>query len=102
MDDLKQVIADIQQTGKFCVDLETTSQYPVLAKLVGLALCCEEGKACYIPVGHIMGEQLPKDEVLKLLAPLLEDESLPKIGQNIKYDLIVLLKEGVDSPQHKL
>lgn len=86
----------IRALGTFAVDLETTSTEPVRADLVGISLCAEKGKACYIPVGHDYGEQLPKQEVLDLLRPILEDESLRKVGQNIKYDMIVLKKEGVE------
>ncbi len=61
-----------------------------------MSLCSEAGRVCYIPVGHDRGTQLPKKEVLDALRPVLEDETIPKIGQNIKYDLIVFKKEGVD------
>jgi DNA polymerase-1 len=86
----------ITKAGRFAVDLETTSEKPVLADLVGISLCVEEGKACYIPVGHVYGDQLPKQEVLDCLRTVLEDETMGKIGQNIKYDMIVLKKEGVE------
>ena len=65
------------------------------ADLVGVSLCAEDGKAYYIPVGHTEGKQLPKGDVLRVLKPVLEDEHLEKVGQNIKYDMIVLKKEGV-------
>ncbi len=95
-EDLDKWIDGIRNAGKFAVDLETTSTEPVRADLVGISLCAVEGKACYIPVGHDYGEQLPKQEVLDLIRPILEDESLSKVGQNIKYDMIVLKKEGVE------
>ena len=95
MEDLEQWAGHITERGRFAVDLETTSQEPVRADLVGISLCAEDGKACYIPVGHTEGEQLPKDEVLRVLKPILEDENLEKVGQNIKYDMVVLLNEGV-------
>lgn len=95
MEDLEKWVADIVEIGRFSVDLETTSQEPVRADLVGISLCAEHGKACYIPVGHTEGKQLPKDDVLRVLKPVLEDEHLEKVGQNIKYDMIVLKKEGV-------
>ncbi len=86
----------LREKGRFAVDLETTSKDPVRAELVGISLCCEQGKAAYIPVGHTAGEQLPKSEVLDQLRPLLEDEGIEKIGQNIKYDMIVFKSEGVE------
>jgi DNA polymerase I len=84
------------EAGRFAVDLETTSQEPVRADLVGISLAAEPGRACYIPVGHSTGTQLLKSDVLTALKPLLEDQTLAKIGQNIKYDMIVLKKEGVE------
>jgi len=95
MGDLLAWIDRIKQVGRFAVDTETTSEQPVRAELVGISLCAEDGKACYIPVGHIAGKQLPKEQVLEALRPLLEDEDLDKFGQNIKYDMIVLKKEGI-------
>lgn len=95
MEDLERWAARMVEIGRFSVDLETTSREPVRADLVGISLCAEDGKACYIPVGHIEGVQLPKDDVLRVLKPILEDENIEKIGQNIKYDMIVLKKEGV-------
>lgn len=96
MADLKAWVQRIKEVGVVSVDVETTSEQPVQARLVGISLCAEEGKACYIPVGHTQGIQLPKKEVLEALRPILEDETLDKIGQNIKYDLIVFKKEGVE------
>ncbi len=95
MEDLENRVAGIAEIGRFSVDLETTSTEPVRADLVGVSLCAEDGKAYYIPVGHTEGKQLPKGDVLRVLKPVLEDEHLEKVGQNIKYDMIVLKKEGV-------
>ncbi len=95
MEDLERWVAHIVEMGRFSVDLETTSQEPVRADLVGISLCAQDGKACYIPVGHTEGVQLPKEDVLRVLKPVLEDEQFEKVGQNIKYDMIVLKKEGV-------
>ena len=91
--ELRLWVDRLSRLGRFAIDLETTSRQPVRADLVGISLCGEDGKACYIPVGHTYGEQLPKNEVLEALRPIVEDEALRKIGQNIKYDLIVLKKE---------
>ena len=54
------------------------------------------GKACYIPIGHKFKGCLNKDVVVKKLKPLLEDKSVKKIGQNIKFDFIVLFKQGIN------
>lgn len=96
MEDLTAWLQGVTERGVLSVDTETTSEQPVRARLVGISLSAEPGKACYIPVGHDRGTQLAKKDVLDALRPVLEDESLPKIGQNIKYDLIVFKKEGVD------
>lgn len=77
----------------FAFDLETTSLNSMDAKIVGLSVSVEVGKAAYIPVGHdYMGApaQLPIDEVLQKLKPLLENTRPTKVGQNLKYDRSVL------------
>lgn len=95
-EELHEWLKRLQRLGKFAVDLETTSEQPVRAELVGISMCGEPAKACYIPVGHTEGAQLPKKDVLDALRPILEDEKIEKVGQNIKYDMIVLRKEGVE------
>ena len=96
MDALVAWADSMKALQRFAVDTETTSEQPVRADLVGISLCGEAGKACYIPVGHVKGRQLPKNDVLEVLRPLLEDGTLEKIGQNIKYDMIVFKNEGVE------
>ncbi|WP_050479736.1 DNA polymerase I [Herbaspirillum rhizosphaerae] len=80
------------------VDTETTSLVPMQAQLVGISLCCEAGRAAYIPVAHNyqdMPAQLPRELVLNKLKPWLEDESKPKLGQNLKYDSHIFANQGV-------
>ncbi len=85
------------------LDTETTSLDSSLAELVGVSLALEPGQACYIPLGHRapdgeLGEpprQIPRGAALALLKPLLEDESVLKIGHNIKYDIAVLANAGI-------
>ncbi len=96
LQELPAIISEIKANGRFAVDLETTSIAPVWAELVGISLCAKEGKPYYLPVGHIKGPQLPKGETLAMLKPILEDPAISKIGQNIKYDMIVLKNEGVN------
>ncbi len=77
----------------FAFDTETTSVNAQQAELVGVSFAIEEGEAAYVPVAHsYMGapEQLGRDWVLSELKPLLENPELPKIGQNLKYDMSVL------------
>jgi DNA polymerase I len=95
-DDLLDWIETLKQYGRFAIDVETTSLEPMRAELVGVSICAEKGKACYIPVGHTYGDQLDKKEVLELLRPILEDPRYGKIGQNIKYDMIVFKQEGIE------
>ena len=97
--DLERWIDQLKKSKIFALDLETTSLHPVQARVVGISLSCEAGVACYIPLTHrYLGvpEQLDLDLVLNKLKPLLEDPKLKKVGQNIKYDLIVLRNEGVN------
>ena len=80
------------------VDTETTSLDPFKARLVGISLCVEPGRAAYIPVGHQYpgaGDQLGLDFVLAKLKPWLEDVNAPKLGQHIKYDTHVFANHGV-------
>ncbi len=93
--ELNQVVASCRGAGRFAFDLETTSLDPLQASLVGFALCWSEDDAVYVPVGHLEGEQLSVEAALALLRPLLEDASVGKTGQNLKYDLQVLRALGL-------
>lgn len=102
--EVDQLVQDLRQAGSFTLDLETTALDPLQAEIVGLSFCYQPGLAFYIPVKSQppagATESLFADEnkatsldvqaVLKRLRPLLEDPALPKCGQNIKYDLLVL------------
>lgn len=90
---LDAVLHAIRQAKTFCLDTETTSLNPLEAELVGVSLAIEERKAWYIPVGHHTLDadpHLTRDEVLAALRSLLEDSTLRLIGQNTKYDAMVL------------
>lgn len=96
--DLRQWVNDLRAAGEFAVDTETTSVNYMQAELVGFSFAAKPGRAAYVPVGHDYPgapEQVSLDAALALLKPLLEDPSLTKIGQNIKYDMSVLAKYGV-------
>jgi DNA polymerase-1 len=84
-----------EEIGEVAVDTETSSLDSHQAELIGVSLCSNIGKACYIPIGHKSSKNISKDVVLKKLKPLLEDSSVKKIGQNIKFDFIVLFKHGI-------
>ena len=93
--------------GYVAVDTETTSLDEMQAELVGISLCIEPGRACYIPLGHkqgggdlfgstdLMEGQLPLDGALAMLRPMLEDASILKIGQNMKYDAKIFARQGM-------
>ncbi|WP_237059918.1 DNA polymerase I [Microbulbifer sediminum] len=83
----------------FAFDTETTSLNYMQAKLVGVSFAVEPGEAAYVPLAHdYMGapEQLPYDEVLAALKPLLEDPDQKKVGQNLKYDSHILANCGIE------
>ncbi|AVW93151.1 DNA polymerase I [Celeribacter baekdonensis] len=104
---LERWIDAIYARGYVAVDTETTSLDEMQAELVGISLCVEPGTACYIPLGHTIGEddlfggsnlvdgQLSKSMVLDALKPVLEDDSILKIGQNMKYDAKIFARNGV-------
>ena len=96
LEQIDEWIKEAEETGEVAVDTETTSLDPHQADLVGISLSPKIGKACYIPVGHKSKKCLDKKLVLKKLKPLLEDPSIKKIGQNIKFDFILLFKHGVN------
>ncbi|MBS0574577.1 MAG: DNA polymerase I [Proteobacteria bacterium] len=96
-----------RERGHVAIDTETTSLDEMRAELVGISLSVVAGQACYIPVGHRQGAgdlfgsaklaegQMALDEVLAALKPLLEDDSVLKIGQNVKYDWKILARHGI-------
>jgi DNA polymerase I len=93
-----------REKGTVAIDTETSAVESSLAELVGISLALEPGNAAYLPLGHRAREgalgtppqQIPRDEALARLKPLLEDESVLKVGQNIKYDIAVLKGAGID------
>lgn len=106
-DTLKDWIAMAYDTGIMAVDTETTGLTPAKVKLVGISISPELGKAAYIPLAHVSGEvdlfgdgggdikQIPLAEALAILKPIMEDESVLKVGHNIKYDWQMFAKHGV-------
>jgi DNA polymerase-1 len=106
MSDLQQWIEKAQEKGHIALDTETTGLTPAKAELVGISLCIEAGEAAYIPIGHggkvdLLGggetiSQLKKADVMAALKPLLEDSAVLKIGHNIKFDLQLFMKEGIN------
>ncbi len=100
-------IDKIKERGHVAFDTETTGLDEMVVDLVGICLCVEAGEACYIPLTHKEGEgdlfggsnlaegQMPLDDALAMLKPVLEDEAVMKIGQNMKYDYKLMKRYGV-------
>ncbi len=125
MDQLKKLVHDLEQAGEFAIDLETSSLDPRDAEIVGLSFSFKKHEAYYIPVGHLVCHtpvtekgaegalfafsenstdpvcaefqpgQLPRQNVLEFLRPLLENPAIRKVGQNIKFDMQVLQTNGI-------
>ncbi|WP_027713598.1 DNA polymerase I [Dickeya chrysanthemi] len=92
-------VARINTAGLFSFDTETDGLDTLTANLVGISLAIEPGEAAYLPLGHDYLDapmQLDRDKVLAVLKPLLEDESVAKIGQNLKFDKGVMARYGID------
>jgi DNA polymerase-1 len=97
-DQLDSWLARIEAAALTCIDTETTSLDPMLAQIVGLSLCVEEGKACYIPLAHRYADaphQLDRESVLAKLKPWFESATHSKVGQHLKYDQHVLENHGI-------
>ncbi|MDC3139468.1 DNA polymerase I [Candidatus Pelagibacter sp.] len=84
-----------EEIGEFAIDTETTSLDPHTAQLVGISISNRIGNACYIPLNHVSGNNLNEKKVLNILKNYLEDESIKKVGQNIKFDFIVFYHRGI-------
>ena len=93
--EIDEWVNEAEEEGELAIDTETSSLDVHQADLVGISLSTKIGKACYIPIGHKFKGCLKKEVVIKKLKPLLEDKSVKKIGQNIKFDFIVLFKQGI-------
>ena len=114
--ELDELLRRLKERGGFAIDFETTSKDPMRAELVGISISESPDAACYIPVGHVKEALRENDEgdnngdlftdtsikqlstqlVLESLKPLLEDESIKKTGQNIKYEMVILARNGID------
>jgi DNA polymerase I len=97
-EELVSFVDNIKKAGRVSLDLETTSEDPMRAEIVGIGLSYQECQAVYIPVGHhYLGApvQLELSKVLDLLKGIIEDPAIEKIGQNIKYEWIILKRYGL-------
>ena len=93
---LDELIKKLNEKSVIAVDTETSSLNAQEADLVGISVCYEADNAYYIPVDHNEKTELKKDLVLKKLKFILEDPSIKKVGQNIKYDFIILKNHAIE------
>ncbi len=94
--DLDKLLKKLNEKPVISVDCETSSLSPIDAELVGLSFSYDNNKAYYIPVAHKNIKSLSRELVIKKIKKILEDVSIKKIGQNIKYDLMIFKKYGID------
>jgi len=95
-EDIDKWLNEAEESGEIAVDTETSSLDPHQAKLVGISFSTKIGKACYIPIGHTEGKNLEEKKIIKKIKPILEDKSIKKIGQNIKFDYIIFYHKGIN------
>jgi len=110
LDRLKAWIARAEDIGLLAIDTETTSLDPMQAQLCGFSLAVAPNEACYVPLAHRQGgdgngglfagevapDQIPEEAALKAIKPLLEDASVLKIGQNLKFDWQIFALRGIE------
>jgi len=98
-DALAELKQTLESAAEIAFDVETSSTDPIRADLVGISLAVEPGRGYYIPIGHALTAaegQFPLNEILNALRPAMTDLDKPKIGHNLKYDYIMLLRSGLD------
>jgi len=99
--DIVMLVKTLQDVKMLSVDLETTSTSPMIAEIVGISLSWEADKGVYIPIQYPSAQKSlfgndDKIEFLELLKPILENISIPKCGQNLKYDMLILRRYGIE------
>ena len=94
--DLDKWLKVLNEQSVIAVDTETSSLNPLEADLVGISFSYSPNKACYIPLAHKNIKSLKKELVLKKIKTVLEDSSIKKVGQNIKFDLMILKQNGIE------
>ena len=109
---LRTWVAEARETGILAFDTETGTLSAMKGDLVGVSFATKIGRAAYVPLAHVspsgeadllsdksvedeIGPQIAMDEALAILKPVLEDDSVLKIGQNFKYDLLVMMRRGI-------
>ena len=94
--ELEKIINILEKKSLISIDTETSSLNPIEADLVGISICYSPNEAYYIPLKHKNDKCLDKTLVLKKIKKIFEDPSIKKIGQNIKFDYIILKRQGID------
>ncbi len=92
---LETLVRELSSSRGFAFDTETTGKDPMSVDLVGLSFSNAAGRGWYVPVGHEEGDQLPREEALGILKPLLENPGVPKVAHNGNYDMTVLENYGI-------
>jgi DNA polymerase-1 len=95
MEEIETFLDEVRRAGRLCIDVETTSIDPMEADLVGISMSVRAGAAGYVPLAHREANPLRRDEVIESLRPVLESPEIEKGGQNLKYDLTILRRAGI-------
>ena len=95
-DELRKFLKNAEEIGEFSIDTETNSLDPHQASLVGISISSSIGYAFYIPLNHLNTKNFDEKKILSIFKPYLEDKSIKKIGQNIKFDYIIFYHRGID------
>jgi len=101
VDDLRKLVEILAKVPLLSVDLETTSIHPMEAEIVGIALSWEPNQGVYIPIRYPSSQKslfsgVENLQYLQLLKPILENAAIPKCGQNLKYDMLILYRNGIE------
>ncbi|SUO93491.1 DNA polymerase I [Suttonella ornithocola] len=99
-DTLNALIEKLTTLPGFAIDTETNSLDYMTAKLVGISIAPTSGEAYYLPLAHQLTQNLPYQETLDALRPILENEKITKIGQHLKYDRHILARHGIELRGH--
>ena len=94
--DLDKLIKTLNEKSLISIDTETSSLNPLEANLVGVSFSYAPNKAFYIPLAHKKIKGIKKEIFIKKIKPILEDPSIKKVGQNMKYDFIILKNNGIE------
>jgi DNA polymerase-1 len=104
-EELGEILQEARERGVIAIDTETNSLNAMRAEVCGISLSTRPGEGVYVPIGHgrcglaleedEVDRQLPVETVLEALAPVLSDPSVLKIGQNLKYDMLILTERGM-------